>query len=106
MNPAQNIAQPSEHWRWRLLLWAAIAVAFTSWSIQYSYRHGRLIAVPGYAYLYVRQSTPREPITPAVQVSKRSVNFASRRFYLSSWFLVNLRNEPIRRYVLAQSKPH
>ena len=48
MNPAENIAQPSEHWRWRLLLWAAIAIAFTSWSIQYSYRHGRLIAVPGY----------------------------------------------------------
>ena len=32
---------------------------------------------------------------PAVQVSKRSVNFASRRFYLSSSLLVNLQDVPI-----------
>jgi hypothetical protein len=47
MNFAENTTQPEFQWRWRLLLWAVIAIAFTSWSIQYSYQHGRLIGAPG-----------------------------------------------------------
>lgn len=45
-------------------------------------------------------SGPREPITPAVQASKRSVNFASRRFQLSPSLLLNLPDVPFPRSTL------
>jgi hypothetical protein len=47
MDASPNTTPSGPNWRWRLLMWSAITIAFTSWSIQFSYHHGRLIGAPG-----------------------------------------------------------